>query len=144
VGNKSSSSFVVDTNILFAALLPQSSTLRNILLKEEFTFFAPNFVIVELFKHKEKLCILSKLNEQELLSSLNLIVDRINFVQDVTIALKNKIAAYNLCSSVDENDTPFIALSIELKVPIWSIDQKLISGLSKKGFDNFQRPIIII
>jgi predicted nucleic acid-binding protein len=37
---------------------------------------------------------------------------------------------------IDEKDTPFIALSLELKIPLWTNDRKLISGIRAKGFYN--------
>jgi predicted nucleic acid-binding protein len=45
--------------------------------------------------------------------------------------------AYDLCKDVDIKDTPFIALSIELKRPLWTGDKKLKEGLRSKGFDEF-------
>jgi predicted nucleic acid-binding protein len=38
---------------------------------------------------------------------------------------------------VDINDIPFIALSVELKIPLWTGDKKLKEGLKLKGFNGF-------
>ncbi len=46
---------VVDANILFSGLLPVSSKIRETLLQKEHDFYAPSFVIVELFRHKDKI-----------------------------------------------------------------------------------------
>ena len=51
---------VIDTNILFSALLGKKSVwIRNIIFSEEFRkkykFITCKFAFVELFKHKEKI-----------------------------------------------------------------------------------------
>jgi len=42
-----------------------------------------------------------------------------------------------LYKDVDEKDTPFVALSLELGFELWTRDQELIIGLKAKGFDQF-------
>ncbi len=44
---------IVDTNILFSALLSNRSQFADILLTSENKFFVCELVLVELFKHKE-------------------------------------------------------------------------------------------
>ena len=53
------------------------------------------------------------------------------------ISIGNYIEAYRLCKDVDEKDTPFVALSLEMGYEIWTRDEELKTGLRKKGFDNF-------
>jgi predicted nucleic acid-binding protein len=36
---------------------------------------------------------------------------------------------------VDEYDTPFIALSLELGSPLWTDDKRLKKGMAEKGID---------
>ena len=43
--------------------------------------------------------------------------------------------AFLLTSDVDEDDTPFIALGIELNAKLWTGDKILARGLAKKGTD---------
>jgi predicted nucleic acid-binding protein len=38
---------------------------------------------------------------------------------------------------IDVKDTPFVALAIELKLPIWTGDKKLKEGLKELGFKDF-------
>jgi predicted nucleic acid-binding protein len=42
---------VVDTNIIFSALLKKETRIREILDESSIQFCAPNFLIVEIFKH---------------------------------------------------------------------------------------------
>ncbi len=58
---------IVDTNILFSCLLSGPSSFGETLLASDDQFFVGEQVIVELFKHKEKLVRLSRLSEDEIL-----------------------------------------------------------------------------
>jgi predicted nucleic acid-binding protein len=60
-----SNSVVVETNLIFSALVPKASKIRNILFESNMTFYAPNFLITEIYTHKDKLIKNSKLTESE-------------------------------------------------------------------------------
>lgn len=132
-----SKSVVVDTNLIFSALIPKASKIREILLESNLTFYAPNFLIAEIYKHKEKLIKNSKFNETGFYIYFNGIIDKIQFVPIDFISIESKQKAYDLCKDIDAKDTPFIALAIDLNLPIWTGDKKLKDGLRLKGFDDF-------
>jgi putative PIN family toxin of toxin-antitoxin system len=128
---------VVDTNLIFSALVSRASKIREILFYSNLAFYCPNFVITEIYIHKDKLLRYSKLNEKELYLYLNEIVERITFIPSEYISKVSREKAYDLCKDVDEKDTPFVALAIELKIPLWTGDKRLKEGLRSKGFVNF-------
>lgn len=64
-------------------------------------------------------------------------MQQISFVNEEFISLGNMIHAYKLCSGIDEKDTVFVALSLELEAELWTQDKELKNGLQTKGFDNF-------
>jgi len=128
---------VIDTNLIFSALIPKASKIRDILFESNRIFYSPNFLIAEIYKRKEKLIKSSKLDESEFYLFLNGVIERIKFVPNDFIGIESRQKAYDLCKDVDVKDTPFIALSIELNVPIWTGDKKLKEGLKSKGFNNF-------
>jgi predicted nucleic acid-binding protein len=132
-----SNSVVVDTNLIFSALIPKFSKIREILFESNMTFFSPNFLITEIYKHKDKLIKNSKLDESEFYLYFNGIIERIQFVPIYFISIDSRQKAYDLCKDVDIKDTPFIALSIDLNIPLWTGDKKLTEGLIKKGFNGF-------
>lgn len=51
----SSNSLIVDTNILFSILLREDSRLSKLLLNSTQTLYVCETVLVELFKHKERI-----------------------------------------------------------------------------------------
>ena len=130
-------SVVVDTNLIYSALVPKASKIREVLFDSSIIFYSPNFLITEIYKHKNKLIKNSKLNESEFYLYFNGIIERIQFLPIEFISLKSRQKAYDLCKDIDIKDTPFIALSIDLNAPIWTGDKKLKNGLKLKGFNNF-------
>jgi predicted nucleic acid-binding protein len=132
-----SDSVVIDTNLLFSALIPKASKIREILFESNLKFYSPNILISEIYKHKDKLIKHSKLTESEFYLYFNGIIELIKFIPTDFIGLESRQKAYDLCLDVDIKDTPFLALSIELAIPLWTGDKKLKEGLRKKGFQNF-------
>jgi predicted nucleic acid-binding protein len=133
-----SDTVVVDANIIVSALV---SSNRNILSKftsdKNISLAAPKFVIVELFKHFERIKKSSKLPENELLKILSIIVGKVKFYDEASIALGSWVEAARLCRGTDEKDIAYLALSIELNAELWTNDKKLKIGLTKKGFNKF-------
>lgn len=128
---------VVDTNLIFSSLLSTSSSIREILFDKSIHFYAPNFIISEVFKHQRKMLKYTKLAEEEFFEYFNVIVENIDFVSIDHISLESRQKAYELCFDVDLKDIPFVSLSIELKAPLWTGDNKLKKGLIRNGFEDF-------
>lgn len=128
---------IIDTNIIFSALRGTKSKTRNKLLNSSNQFFTPNFLIGEIFKHKEKLLKGSSASEEETFEFVLKILNKLNFINEENISIENFITAYHLCKNVDEKDTPFVALSLELGFELWTRDKELKKGLIINGFNNF-------
>ena len=128
---------VIDHNILFAAIHTTSSWTRQKLLKAPFQFYTPNFLIVELFKHRQRIVAKAKASEEDVLSYLSQILQKVHFFNEEIISVENFIEAFHLCKDVDENDTTYIALTLELGGVLWTRDEELKTGLKAKGFTQF-------
>ena len=63
-----------------------------------------------------------------------------NIVPTDFIGTESRQKAYDLCKKVDLSDIPFIALAIELDIPLWTGDKQLKEGLKNQGFINFYNP----
>ena len=97
-------------------------------------FYCPNYVVKELFSKKDKILKCSALTDDKLIELLNIILERIHFINLEMISETSKSDAYLLCKDVDLNDIPFVSLAIELNALLWTGDKKLKQGLSGKGF----------
>jgi predicted nucleic acid-binding protein len=129
---------VVDTNIVFSILRSKQSKAEKIIFEEDdTTFYAPNFLSIEIFKHKERILRKGQLSEEEVYELLQLLFDKIQFFNEMFISTKNAIQAYEICKGVDEKDTPFVALCLQLDAPLWTRDEKLKKHLISKGFNRF-------
>ena len=131
---------VVDANLIFSCLISESPRILRGFLLENFSFVAPNFVIVELFKHFERIKKGSHLSDDEMFELLSEIVGRIRFYDETLISVGNWIEASRLCREIDPKDTAYVALALELNAKFWTNDNALKTGLIKKGFDNFYEP----
>jgi predicted nucleic acid-binding protein len=134
------SKIIVDTNIIFSALLKRQSVFTALLLESEHKFYVPELVIIELFKHKDKILKLSQIPEEDLLRFYHVILRRINIYKEDLIQIDNLKQAYNLCFDIDVNDTIYIALTLELRGKLWTGDKKLKTGLINKNFTLFFEP----
>jgi predicted nucleic acid-binding protein len=57
---------IVDTNIVFSILRSGKSKARDLIFdQEDYQFYAPNFLSVEIFKHKERILEKGKIDEDE-------------------------------------------------------------------------------
>ncbi len=127
---------VVDTNIVFSALLNQGNSLAEVLLnpRSRFQFYAPSLLATELNRHRLKLAKLSSLTPKALAEATDIIMGRISLISENLIEDEVWLKASDLTRGVDEDDTPFVALAITLNTPLWTGDRKLASGLRDKGF----------
>lgn len=128
---------VVDTNIIFSGLLSPEGTISDLLLNssDKFEFYSPTFVLEELNNHRTKLLKLTGFSDQDLDFLQLLIFKKVDLINPESISTQTFQNAYQLTKDVDEFDTPFIALALELDSPLWTGDKKLIKGMSEKKID---------
>jgi predicted nucleic acid-binding protein len=131
---------VVDTNILFSALLRDRSGFAEALLNSGRRFFICEQALVEIFRRKEKLAKLSQLSEDDIAKLYLALLRQISLHKEDLITRGNWAKAYALCRDIDETDTPHVALTLELDGLLWTGDKKLKDGLRLKGFDQFFQP----
>jgi predicted nucleic acid-binding protein len=134
---KMSEILVIDTSIIFSVLISNNRKIRDILADKNTLLVSPKFVIVELFKHSERIQRLAKLDQDDVLELLFVIISRIKFYEDDLISIGSWSQAWKFCREIDENDTPFVALALELDAKLWTFDVVLSKGLVKMGFNNF-------
>jgi predicted nucleic acid-binding protein len=126
---------VVDTNIIFSAILSPKGKVHDLLLNSgrEFSFFAPAFLIDELDKHHSKLLKISGYTEDNLKFLKRTLFHHLEFIDLEIIQRESWIKGFEITSDIDENDIPFVALAIDIEGLLWTGDKKLIKGLRSKG-----------
>ena len=129
---------IVDTNIVFSAILNSNRRIGKILLnsKEHFQFFTCNYLRTEIQRHRNKLLKLTKLTEEQLSELEDLVTQHITFIderlipQDILIKIEIQLKA------IDPDDTVFVALAKHLEGKLWTGDLQLYNGLKAKRFKN--------
>lgn len=128
------SKVVIDTSVFFSILLSREGGIRRqVLTERQRTYYSPRFVLVELFKHKERIAAASKLPPEALLECLHEMLARVDLMDEAGIPIGTWLEARRLCLDVDHKDTPFVALTLHVNGRLWTGDEGLKEGLRRKG-----------
>jgi predicted nucleic acid-binding protein len=127
---------IVDTNIVFSAILNSNSRIGKILLngKEHFQFFTCNYLKFEIQRHRNKISKITKLTEEQVLELENLLTQHITFIDERLIPEEVLVKTEAQLKSIDPNDTAFVALTKHLEGKLWTGDMQLYNGLKAKRF----------
>ena len=129
---------VVDTNIVFSAILNTTSLIGELLFNSEnqFDFYSSEFMEVELSKYSSKLKKATSMNAKQLNVAIRQVFNNIHLISNEAISPEHWKEAYQLTNNVDEKDTPFVATTLSIGAVLWTGDKKLITGLRKKGYND--------
>lgn len=130
---------VVDTNIVFSAMLNTNSRIAQIILKpqSQLSLYSTATLKLELEEHSNKIKRLSGYTEGQFRKVLDIFFTRIRFIDPKLIPKQIYEKSLTLTHDVDIDDTEFVALTQFLKGRLWSGDKKLKSGLEAKGWKKF-------
>ncbi|RDC65639.1 PIN domain-containing protein [Adhaeribacter pallidiroseus] len=78
----------------------------------------------------------SKLTESQFSQSSYRIFTSIELISEEVISTSSWKKALEFTASIDEDDTPFVALALEINGLLWTGDKKLLKGLTEKGLQN--------
>ena len=115
---------VIDSNILFSALIKDSIT-RRIILDYENQFLFPSYIFEEMEIHKTELLTKSKMKEKDFEELLSLLLRKVIIIPN-EVLLHYKKEAYQIIKDIDPDDVTFIACALAFNDSvIWSDDKKL-------------------
>ncbi len=119
---------IVDTNIVFSAILNTKSIIGDILLNssDTFQFLSCHYLWKEIDTHWNKLLKVSKLEEHDLLESQRIIYKNVNFIDEAQISKEYRKRAFELVIDIDINDIAFVALNESLEYILWTGDKGLL------------------
>lgn len=114
---------VIDANILLAALLKEATT-RELLFEENLEFFAPECLLSEIKRTLKNPRVRRRipLNDKDLFELTSAIFSRITFFPEKTFL---SFIRRSILLVTHIEDAPYIALSLALKIPLWSNDSVL-------------------
>jgi predicted nucleic acid-binding protein len=131
---------VIDTNILFSALLGEKSRIATVVFDSGIRFLICETALVELFQHKEKLMRAARPSPSEVVRIYHRLLRRLDLLREDFISPESWARAVELCHDVDPRDTAHVAAALEVNALFWTGDQKLRRGLEAKGFTRFFDP----
>jgi predicted nucleic acid-binding protein len=115
---------ILDSNILFSALIKNSTT-RKIILESKTLFLYPEFIFEEFQKHKLEIFNKSQLTKNEFDNLFLTILQRVIIVPNELLENK-KDEALKIVENIDINDVIFFACALTYTNSIiWSEDKKL-------------------
>ena len=119
---------VADTSVIFS--LFKSDSFSNKLMREyNLELFAPENLVEELKKYSEIICSKSGISEEKFLENISML-SRLIELKNAPSDFEDK--ARRLVKH--ESDAPFLALALELNIPIWSNDEHFKEQCSVKVF----------
>ena len=127
---------IVDTNIVFSALLNSNSRIGRLLLdsRDIFRFYSCKYLQKEIHRHMDKIRHYSRLNSDDLSELIALVESRIFFLEEELLPAAVIAEAKEWVKDVDFDDFAFVAIANHLNAWLWTGDKKLITGLQQKGY----------
>ncbi|MFQ5641459.1 MAG: PIN domain-containing protein [bacterium] len=122
---------VLDSNILFSALISGKESYVDIF--KTLKIYVPDFMFIEISKYEDTIIKKTKIGK-EFTIFVRELFSEITVIPQLAISKENYKKALSLCDDIDPKDTAYLALSLELDIPLWTNDKKLIQGLTKKGY----------
>ncbi len=115
---------VLDSNILFSALIKDSFK-RKIILEYDEKFLFPDYIFEELQEHKDELLQKAQMNSDEFETILQILLQKV-FIIPKEALLPFKQEAIEIIRNIDLDDALFIACALAYpESVIWSDDKKL-------------------
>lgn len=128
--------YVLDANILMSMLISGKADYRPLLTF--FNFILPDFVMVEVEKYSDVIKQKSRLNDAESLQWTYFVFSQLTILPRYALQRESLIKAEELLTNVDLKDVSYVALAMQLDLPLLTRDKPLYHGLKKQGFRKVQ------
>jgi len=104
---------IADSNIIVSALINPKGSIATIFKeKSNIQFIAPDYLLVEVYEHWNKISKHSSFSKLELIKELDFYKKRINFYSPKEIPKKHRTRAYEIVKNIDLDDTSFVSLHL--------------------------------
>jgi predicted nucleic acid-binding protein len=124
--------YVIDANVLMAILISGKSSYRPLLMY--YNFILPDFVLVEIEKYKDVLKSKTRMQGDEFLQWTYFVFSQLTILPQYVLSQESLQKSKRLLEKVDLKDTAYVALGMQLDLPLLTRDTPLYEGLRKQGF----------
>ncbi|MFY8188749.1 MAG: PIN domain-containing protein [Flavobacterium sp.] len=124
--------FVIDANVLMSILISGKSSYKPIL--SYFHFKLPEFALVEVEKYEPILRSKTKMQDDEFLQWTYFVFSQLTILPKYTLTKESLEKSLKLLSKIDIKDVTYVALAMQLDLPLLTRDLALYEGLRKQGF----------
>ena len=131
---------IADSNIFMSALISPTGLVASILSeKKRIQYIVPDYLITEVTEHIPSLVkrLKRQTTKKKLLADFNKLLEGITIVPENELKKANIVKAEKLVADIDPKDMHFIALHLQIKHKIWTMDDHLKNGLTEKGYGHF-------
>lgn len=131
---------VVDTNIVFSALLSKGNKFARHLFETKNNWVTPAYLFYEVFNHKDRIVNKSKLTVEEFQEHFLLLFSHIDIINVQKVSTRSFFLAHKFLNDKDPFDIPFFALAIEMNAKIWTMDNNFRQGVLNSKLSGLYEP----
>ena len=124
--------FVIDANVLMSLLISGKSSYRPFLTY--YNFIVPEFVLVELEKYNDVLKSRTKMQQFEFVQWTYFVFSQLTILPQYVLSHESLEKSKTLLNKLDLKDMTYVALAIQLDLPLLTRDNPLYEGLKKQKF----------
>ncbi len=124
--------FVIDANVLMSILIRGRAGYRPILSFNN--FILPNFAFIEIEKHKDILRRKTKMSQNQFTEWTYFVFSQLTILPHYVLEQEIVEKSQTLLEKIDLKDITYVALAMQLDLPLLTRDNSLYEGLRKQGF----------
>lgn len=128
----SARTFVIDANVLFSFLISGHDHYLRFIIDNK--IYLPDFALEEVQLYQERIMKRTRLDKDTFGRFTLAIFDNLTIVPNMLVSTQSYYQAFSLCRFIDPKDVSYVALAIEMNVPLLTRDKPLAMGLRQQGF----------
>jgi predicted nucleic acid-binding protein len=124
--------FVIDANVLMSMLISGRAGYRTILSFNN--FILPDFALIEIEKYKDILRSKTKMSQNQFVEWTYFVFSNLTILPQYVLEQEIVEKSQTLLEKIDLKDITYVALAMQLDLPLLTRDNSLYEGLRKQGF----------
>lgn len=128
----SARTFVIDANVLFSFLISGHDHYLHFITDNQ--IYLPDFALEEIQLYQERIMKRTRLDKNMFSRFTLAIFENLTIVPNMLVSMQSYYQAFRLCRFIDPKDVSYVALAIEMNVPLLTRDKSLAMGLRQQGF----------